>query len=95
MAIQKPTTLEHFGLVLENAYHKIDDISLSNKHVRFSVKTYASKEARDALASPINTVINAITFDDLQAYEGDDIIAKLYTFTKTVNPEFATDTTDV
>lgn len=95
MAIQKSINIQHLGLSLADAYHKIDDIFIANKQVRFVVKSYVSKEARDNMASTINITNLTIQYDELLKYEGDDLIAKLYAFTKSIHPEFNSDTTDV
>lgn len=95
MAIQKTITIQHFGLVLENAYHKIDDIFISNKQVNFAVMTYASKEAKDNAAGSVSTFKSGISLEQLETYDGDNIIAKLYNFIKAVHPEYKEGTTDV
>jgi hypothetical protein len=95
MAIQKTITVQHFGLVLENAYHRIDDIYISNKQVNFSIKTFVSKEARDNNAGEVAINKSGLSLETLQTFDGDDIIAKLYNFIKSIHPDFKEDTVDV
>lgn len=95
MAIQKTLDSSKFGLELTDAYHKVDDISINNKNVQFSINAYANKVASDASLSALNTVGMNVPLSVIEQHEGDTFIAKIYAFVKNVHPDYAEDTTDV
>lgn len=95
MALEKSITLHNYGLELPNSYHKIDSIRIENGHIEFMIKVFASKEARDSGATPLNFVLDNISYTQIQAFTGDDLIAKLYDYVKKANLEYTSGTTDV
>lgn len=96
MALQKLINLSSFGLELPNSYHKIDSIRIENGKIDFMIKVYASKDARDQNANPLEINSYIVDYDQLyQHHAGDDLIAKLYDYVKVTNPEYQTDTLDV
>ena len=95
MAIQKSTLVSQYGINLPESYIKIDDVRISDKEVTYFIKTFADKAARDTNAQPLTVMSFACDYTYVNTLEGDDLIAKLYAFTKEVHPEFKTDTLDV
>lgn len=96
MALQKAITLDNYGLELPNSYHKIDSIRIENGQINFMIKVYASKDARDQHANPLDYHSYSVDYDRLYLnHVGDDLIAKLYDYVKVTNTEYQTDTLDV
>lgn len=95
MAIQKSTLVTQYGINLPESYVKIDNVLINNKEVTYCIKTFADKAARDMNAQPLSVITFGCDLNHVNTLQGDDLIAKLYTFTKEVHPEFKSDTTDV
>lgn len=95
MALQKSINLENYGIELPNSYHKIDSIRIENGKIDFLIKIYASKEARDSGAEPLKFTPMSVDYTEANTFAGDDLIAKLYTYVKTVNSDYSADTVDV
>lgn len=96
MALQKLINLNSFGLELPNSYHKIDSIRIDNGRVDFMIKVYASKDARDQNANPLEFYSYSVEYNRLyQHHAGDDLIAKIYDYVKVTNTDYQTDTLDV
>jgi hypothetical protein len=95
MALEKSISLQNYGIELPNSYHKIDSIRIEGGRVEFVIKVFASKEARDSNAQPLEYNSDSVDYDELNRLEGDDFIAKLYTYVKLTNPNYATATLDV
>lgn len=96
MALEKTFNLENYGLELLNSYHKIDSIHIEDGRVNFVIKIFASKIAREQGANPLQFKPDSVDYSRLyQHHTGDDLIAKLYDYVKTVNPEYQTATLDV
>jgi hypothetical protein len=96
MALEKTINLGNYGLELPNSYHKIDSIRIEDGRIDFIIKVFASKTARDQGANPLDYRGQSVEYNQLyRNHAGDDLIAKLYDYVKTVNPEYQTATLDV
>lgn len=96
MALEKTINLDNYGLELPNSYHKIDSIRIENGRIDFVIKVFASKVARDQMATPLDYRPQSVDFAQLyREHTGDDLIAMLYDYVKRVNPEYQTATLDV
>lgn len=96
MALQKSITIDNYGIELPNSYHKIDSIRIENGQINFMIKVYASKDARDQNANPLEFNSYPVDYDQLHDnHAGDNLIAKLYDYVKVTNPDYQTDTLDV
>lgn len=96
MALQKSINLNNFGLELPESYHKIDSIRIDNGRIDFMIRVYASKDARDQNANPLEFYSNTVDYNQLyQHHAGDDLIAKLYDYVKVTNVDYQTNVLDV
>jgi hypothetical protein len=95
MALQRSTTNSKYGITLNECYSVIDNIRILNKHITFDINSYVSSQARSQYAQPINIQTMNVPMSVVSEYEGDNIIAQIYSFVKDVVPEFKQDTTDV
>lgn len=88
MAIKVEHTARSYQVLLPESYHKIDNIRIRNNVVEYDILIFATQNARVNLAQPIDTLSNGIALDQLDNYTGDNIVAKLYDYTKTVFPPY-------
>lgn len=95
MAIKSSYFSTLFHVELENSYQKIDNVRINNNNVSFDLHIYASKEARDANAQPITNAPFGLPLAQLDTYQGDNIIAKLYDFCKNAHPMYLTKETAI
>jgi uncharacterized protein YbaA (DUF1428 family) len=96
MAIQKETIIDRFGITLPETYCKIDSVHINrDQTVTFSINVYSDAAARDANAQPLHEDHEVVKLSDLNVYEGNDILAKLYAFAKDKMPAYKSGTTDV
>jgi galactose mutarotase-like enzyme len=80
MAIQKSVTTQH-GLVANNAYHKVENVTIRNKtQMEFNVKVFSSKEQ----SLPFEMLAFSCAYD----MQGDNPLRQAYTYVKTL-PDFA------
>ena len=80
MALQMTKTTR-YGIIAENAYHRIENVTISNKNsLQFEIKSY--KDSQSKLA--FDNLIFVTDYD----IEGDNPIAQAYAHLKTL-PEFA------
>lgn len=89
MAIKVQHHVRSYQIELPESYHKIDDIRIRNNIVEYTILMFASQDARVNLAQPIDVMSNGISLDSLNDYEGDNIVAKLYNYTKSDFPLYA------
>lgn len=85
MAIQTSYSSTQFGITLNESYHRINNVKIINKAINYEIEIYASKEARDSGAVPVNSFyVTSIYFSDINSLEGEDILAKLYNLSKQI-----------
>lgn len=89
MAIQKNFSSINLNMDFENAYYKIDNININNKIISYQIEIYPSIDVRNNGNRPIDFLHKGdIHISELDKYEGDNIIAKLYNISKIAIPEF-------
>lgn len=98
MAIQSNYFSATFHVELPESYNKISNVRINEGKVSFDVLVYANKEAKDRNAQSIINLPFSIPLENIEAFEGDNIIAKLYDCAKRMHPMYQVEgvtTTDV
>ena len=76
MALEKTITTQH-GIVVNNAYHKVDNVVIRNKdQMEFNVKIFVSKEQ--------NVPFELLAFVCAYDIQGDNPIRQAYKYLKTL-----------
>lgn len=89
MAIEKKHKVIQYGIDINESYHRVNNIMINNQLVDYVIEIYISKEARYLNSTPVDAVyMNGIPFHVIMTAEGDDIIAKVYNFSKKAIPEY-------
>jgi hypothetical protein len=89
MAIQTTHSSTKFGITLNESYHKINNVMIINKMVNYEIEIYASLEAKNLGATPVNSFfVNGVPFSEISTFEGEDILAKLYNLSKQIVQEY-------
>ena len=88
MAIQSTYFSTIFHVELPESYNKINNVRINDNVVSFDVLVYTSKEARERQAQPVANLPFGVSLVDLNAFEGDNIIAKLYDCIKRMHPMY-------
>jgi len=82
-ALKKDVT-SSTGLVVENAYIKVDEYSCYGNNVNARLRAYVSKELADNGASPIEGSEDIITLTVDYSDEADNTKKQIYEFAKTL-----------
>lgn len=89
MALQTNFESERIGMTFPESYQRVNNVVIRDKKVDFEIEIYASAEASTSGAKPIGSFIkNNIDMSELDAYTGDDLIAKIYNMAKEIVPEY-------
>lgn len=92
MAIQTSYSATKFGIILNESYHKINNVTIINKSINYEIEIYASLEAKNAGATPVNSFfVNGLLFSEVNDFEGENILAKLYNISKQIVEEYRGD----
>lgn len=89
MAIKIQHNSRLFQVELPESYHKIDNIRIRNNVVEYDILIFATQEARSNSAQHIDSFTNGVSLPVLETYTGDNIVAKLYEYSKEVYPLYA------
>lgn len=88
MAISKNWTDDSKGLVVNDAYHKFEQVETDGDGALITMSVYATRDARMMRANPLYIERISIPYVVIESSDGESIVEKSYNAIKQL-PEFS------